>query len=125
MIETRLPLEHLTKRLQFLAAAKGLSSARGAVLCQMLARDDGDEAIRIGFTATKRLGGAVVRNRAKRRLRHAARQVLADLGKPGADYVFIARQGCETRPWDRLIEDMQRALLSLKPKPDTPRSPKP
>ena len=50
---------------------------------------------------------------------------LADLGKPGADYVFIARQGCETRPWDRLIEDMQRALLSLKPKPDTPRSPKP
>lgn len=125
MNETPFRLEHLTKRPQFLAAAKGLSSARGAVLCQMLPRGDGDDAIRIGFTATKRLGGAVVRNRAKRRLRHAARQVLSDLGKPGADYVFIARQGAATRPWERLVEDMQRALLSLGPKPDTPRSPKP
>lgn len=91
----------------------------------MLPRGDGDDVVRIGFTATKRLGGAVVRNRAKRRLRHAARQVLSELGKPGADYVFIARQGAATRPWERLVEDMQRALLSLGPKPDTPRSPKP
>jgi ribonuclease P protein component len=123
--ETPLRLEHLTKRPQFLAAAKGLSSARGAVLCQMLARCDDQPTIRIGFTATKRLGGAVVRNRAKRRLRQAARQVLSVLGKPGADYVFIARQGAATRPWERLVEDMQRALLSLAPKPDTPRSRQP
>jgi ribonuclease P protein component len=123
--ETPLRLEHLTKRPQFLAAAKGLSSARGAVLCQMLPRGDDNTAIRIGFTATKRLGGAVVRNRAKRRLRQAARQVLGTLGKPGADYVFIARQGAAERPWDRLVEDMQRALLSLAPKPDTPRSRQP
>ena len=125
MVETPLPFLHLTKRPQFLAAAKGLSSARGAVLCQMLARGDDNDAIRIGFTATKRLGGAVVRNRAKRRLRMAARQVLAELGKPGADYVFVARQGAAERPWPRLIEDMQRALLSLAPKPDTPRTRQP
>ena len=125
MQETQLPLEHLTKRPQFLAAAKGLSSARGAVLCQMLARDDDSQTIRVGFTATKRLGGAVVRNRAKRRLRHAARQVLGELGKPGADYVFVARQGAAERPWPRLIEDMQRALLSLAPKPATPRTRQP
>ena len=122
---TDLPkIERLTSRPQFLAAAKGVSQARGAVVVQRLDRRDGLPHIGVGFTATRKVGGAVVRNRAKRRLRHAARQVLSELGKPGADYVFIARQGAATRPWERLVEDMQRALLSLGPKPDTPRSPK-
>lgn len=69
--------------------------------------------IRAGFTATKRLGGAVVRNRAKRRLREAARALLPLHGQPGCDYVFIARQGAGTRAWDRLLDDMKRALISL------------
>ena len=119
MQETPHQLQRLTRRPQFLAAANGLSAARGAVLCQQLKRDPADKhapdphAVRVGFTATKRLGGAVVRNRAKRRLREAARALLPVLGQGGCDYVFIARQGAAERPWDRLLDDMKRALLSL------------
>jgi ribonuclease P protein component len=99
--------------------AKGAHAARGAVLCQMLARDPAsphapDPAVlRVGFTATKRLGGAVTRNRAKRRLREAARALLPQYGQPGCDYVLIARQGAAERPWDRLLDDTKRALISL------------
>ena len=119
MQEALSTITRLTRRPQFLAAAKGLSSAKGAVLCQMLARDPSDRhapdpaAVRVGFTATKRLGGAVVRNRAKRRLREAARALLPKLGQAGCDYVYIARQGAADRPWERLLDDMKRALLSL------------
>ena len=61
-------IERLKKRPEFLAAAKGASCAKGAVVVQALARE-GQAGIRAGFTATKRIGGAVVRNHAKRRLR--------------------------------------------------------
>jgi ribonuclease P protein component len=67
----------------------------------------------VGFTATKRIGGAVVRNRAKRRLREAARLLLPAHGRPGHDYVFIARQGAADRPWERLLDDVKSALIRL------------
>ena len=70
-------------------------------------------AIGVGFTATKRIGGAVVRNRAKRRLREAARLLLPAHGRPGHDYVFIARQGAAERPWPRLLDDVKSALIRL------------
>ena len=76
-------------------------------------RADDDSLIRAGFTATKRIGGAVVRNRAKRRLREAARRVLPLHARPGHDYVFIARGGTAVRPWDRLLDDVKSALISL------------
>jgi ribonuclease P protein component len=76
-------------------------------------RRDDQPLIRAGFTATKKIGGAVVRNRAKRRLREAARLLLPELGRPGCDYVFIARGGTPTRPWPRLIDDVRSALISL------------
>ena len=81
----------------------------------MQARDrrDGTGAIRVGFTATRRIGGAVVRNRAKRRLREAARQVLPALARPGCDYVLIARGGTVARPWPRLLDDVKSALIRL------------
>jgi ribonuclease P protein component len=69
--------------------------------------------IRIGFTATRRIGGAVVRNRAKRRLREAARLLVPLQARPGCDYVFIARQGTVTRPWARLLDDMRTTLQRL------------
>lgn len=115
------PLRRLTKRPQFLAAAKGVSLARGAVLIQRLDRADGDPAIGVGFTATRKIGGAVVRNRAKRRLREAARALLPVHGISGSDYVLIARQGTAERPWERLLDDVASALTRLaQPGPPAP-----
>ena len=107
-------VERLKTRAQFLAAAKGRSSSKGAVVVQSLARE-GQPVIRAGFTATRKVGGAVVRNRAKRRLREAARLLLPVHGVKGRDYVFIARGGTATRPWARLLDDVKSALISLAP----------
>ena len=109
--------ERLTRRAQFLAVAQGRAAARGAVVIQALAQPEPLEAspIRVGFTATKRIGGAVVRNRAKRRLREAARALLPVHGLSGCDYVFVARAGAPTRPWERLLDDVKSALISLAP----------
>ena len=109
----RVVLRQLRVRPQFLATAKGLARPCGAVLIQTRDRADGDPAIGIGFTATKRIGGAVVRNRAKRRLREAARQLIPAHGIAGADYVLIARQACAERPWPRLLDDVKTALIRL------------
>ena len=112
MADAAFPIERLKKRADFLACAKAPACARGAVLVQARPRDD-QPLVRAGFTATKRVGGAVVRNRAKRRMREAARRLLPDHGEPGFDYVFIARGGLVTRPWDRLLDDMKSALIRL------------
>ena len=114
MTEASLPkIERIKIRPDFLAAAKAASCARGAVVIQ--ARDRADEKllIRAGFTATKRIGGSVVRNRAKRRLREACARMLPLHGRPGFDYVFIARGGTAMRPWERLLDDVKSALISL------------
>jgi ribonuclease P protein component len=107
-------IDRLTTRPQFLAAAKGRSSSKGAVVVQALPRL-GQAEIRAGFTATRKIGGAVVRNRAKRRLREAARLLLPAFGHPGFDYVFIARGGTASRGWSRLLDDVKSALISLAP----------
>ncbi|MGH7736052.1 MAG: ribonuclease P protein component [Gemmatimonadales bacterium] len=106
-------IERLRKRPQFLAAAKGASRPCGALIIQGLDRGDGSSAVRVGFTATRRIGGAVERNRAKRRLREAARSLVPLHGRPGCDYVLIARTGAGTRPWGRLLDDMKTALIRL------------
>ena len=106
-------IDRLKSRPQFLAAAKGVSEARGAVVVQRLDRRDGDAVVRLGFTATRKVGGSVVRNRAKRRLREAARQLAPLLATPGSDYVFIARMGTADRDWDRLLDDVKSALTRL------------
>jgi len=107
------PLERLKKRADFLAAARGLAVAKGAVVVQARDRNDGQAAVRLGFTATRRIGGAVDRNRARRRLREAARLTAPGLARAGCDYVFIAR-GCSVRrPWARLLDDVKSALIRL------------
>ena len=92
------PIERLKIRPDFLAAAQALSCARGAIVAQARARKDDRPLIRVGFTATRRIGGAVVRNRAKRRLREAARELMPLFGVQGCDYVLIARGGTASRP---------------------------
>lgn len=106
-------IERLKKRSEFLACAQAPSHAKGAVVVQARDRADGDPKVRVGFTATKRIGGAVERNRAKRRMREAARLVLPEHGRPGFDYVIIARGGTISRPWDRLLDDVKTALIRL------------
>jgi ribonuclease P protein component len=66
--------------------------------------------VRIGFTASRKVGNAVARNRAKRRLRALAAAILLGEGKPGTDYVLIARAGTVDRPYDALIADLAAAL---------------
>lgn len=72
-----------------------------------------DRPVRLGFTASKKVGGAVQRNRAKRRLRAAADRVLPDRAAPGWDLVLIARQATPDRPFDELTRDLARALDRL------------
>ena len=111
--EAALVIERLKKRPDFLLAAKALNCARGAVVAQARDRGDGSPVIRIGFTCTKRIGNAVARNRAKRRLREAARIVAPLYARPGCDYVFIARSGTAKRAWAALVDDMKSALIRL------------
>ncbi len=79
--------------------------------------------MRVGFTATKKLGGAVVRNRCKRRMREAARRLLPLHGAPGYDYVFVARSSLQARAWERLLDDVKSALISLAAPDAAPGSP--
>ncbi len=70
-------------------------------------------AIRVGFTASRKVGNAVARNRARRRLRAVVAEVLPVMGQPGHDYVVIARAATVARPYPALVEDMKQALAGL------------
>lgn len=108
-----LVIGRITVRPDFLACARGYRVARDSVVVQAARSERAGAGVRAGFTATKKIGGAVVRNRAKRRLREAARQALPELGRPGCDYVFIARAATPAHPWPALLDDVRSALISL------------
>ena len=81
-------------------------------MLQARARDDA-KAPRVGFTVTKRVGNAVVRNRIKRRLREAVRLSLFGLARDGVDYVLIGRQGTVHRRFDTLREDLESTKRTM------------
>jgi ribonuclease P protein component len=84
----------------------------------MIRRLRGDDApARVGFTVTKKIGKAVLRNRVRRRLKAAANAVFPENAGGGADYVVIARSAAETRAFEALLDDMRRALKRLSETP--------
>jgi len=81
----------------------------------LLVRDRGDTSSdkRVGFTVSKKVGGAVVRNRMKRRFRALARELLPLLGLAGADHVLIGRPSGIERPFSELRDELTRALKKV------------
>jgi ribonuclease P protein component len=106
-------LHRLTGRSEFLRVRAGLRASRPNVLVEARRRAPAG-AIGIGFTASKRVGGAVERNRARRRLREAARSLLPEFGVSGVDYVFVARPQTPYAPWPSLLDDLRNALIRLR-----------
>lgn len=105
-------MERLKRRQDFVAAAKGVYAAMPGLVLQARDRQDG-AAPRVGFTCTKRLGNAVVRNRIKRRLREVARLRLDSLARSGHDYVLIGREPALARDFADLEKDLISALKRL------------
>jgi ribonuclease P protein component len=100
----------LTRRAEFLrAAAKGRKAPMPGLVLQALRREDAGPA-RLGFTVTKKIGNAVIRNRTRRRLKEAARLVMAARPVAGVDLVLVGRAGTRGRPFTALQEDLRRAL---------------
>jgi ribonuclease P protein component len=100
----------LTKRADFLAANRGKRLPTPGFVLLVHDRGDSDPAMRVGFTVTKKIGGAVVRNRMKRRFRALARDILPSHGIPGADHVMIGRAGGIERDFRLLRDDLSGAL---------------
>lgn len=97
-----------------MAARQGRKAGGLCVLVQSVTNAADEERMRFGLTATKKLGNAVIRNRARRRMREAARTLLPQHGEPGHDYVLIAREGIIASPWPALLDDVKAALIRLK-----------
>ncbi len=101
-------------RADFLAASRAKHRGTKGLMLQARPRDDDTETIRVGFTCSKKVGNAVARNRAKRRLREVARAVLPDKGHKGWDYVLIGRNGTTAnRDFQDLLGDLRYALKKV------------
>jgi ribonuclease P protein component len=101
-------MERLRQRADFLAAAAGVKASASTFVLQMRRRKDGP--VRVGFTVSKRAGGAVERNRIRRRLREVVRLTLPARMLPGHDYVLIGRRAALDAPFDRIKDEFDRAL---------------
>jgi ribonuclease P protein component len=102
-------MQRLKKRSEFLRAARGVRRVTPGLTLEICTNPE-SAALRVGFTATRKIGGAVVRNRAKRRLRAVAAAVIPLCGLPGTDYVLVARQDTATRPFESLKSDLVQAV---------------
>lgn len=107
----------LTRRAEFLRAARqGRKWATPGLVLQAVATPlvcRSEDTLRLGFTASRKVGNAVARNRVKRRLRAAAQAVIDPRAEPGYDYVVIGRPQTATRPFTALLQDLETALKRL------------
>jgi ribonuclease P protein component len=108
------PLGKLRRRADFLAANRGLRASTPAFVLLVRQRRDDDPVMRLGITVTKKVGGAVTRNRIKRRFRALAAQILPENGFAGADHVLIGRSEALDRPFDQLSTDLRQALVKVR-----------
>ncbi len=109
-------IARLKRRAEFLrVAGKGRKWVTPSLILQASQRpaEPPPGTARVGFTATRKIGGAVARNRARRRLRAAAERVLPLHARPGLDYVMIARAETLTRPFAAMLGDLEAALRRL------------
>ncbi len=112
-VKLRAGMVLMTKRGDFVAAARARKQGTQSMMVQGRKRGD-DAPFRVGFTCSKKVGNAVTRNRAKRRLREVARLLLKEHGQPGWDYVLIGRAGeTVTRPFDQMQKDFLYALRKI------------
>lgn len=105
----------LKKRSDFLAANAGRRAPTAGFVLLVRDRKDGDPLKRVGFTVTRKIGGAVVRNRMKRRFRALARELVPVRGHAGCDHVMIGRSGGIDRAYAVLRQDLERALDKARP----------
>ena len=114
----------MVRRADFLAANRGRRAPMPGFVLLVRERGDGDPAMRYGITVTKKIGGAVIRNRMKRRFRVLARELLPTLGIAGADHVLIGREGGIERDFALLRGELEKALGKIMTRPvDAPRDP--
>ncbi|MBL4863655.1 MAG: ribonuclease P protein component [Rhodobiaceae bacterium] len=122
-------MERLKARRDFLSTARGTKWAAPGLVLQARRRSkipaESEAPPRIGFTVTKKVGKAHVRNRVKRRLRAAATEILPLGAKPGYDYVLIGRAGTITRAYCDLKTDLLTALSRVHSKKNHTRRSKP
>ncbi|MBU0645722.1 MAG: ribonuclease P protein component [Alphaproteobacteria bacterium] len=109
-------MDTLRKRADFLKAARARRQGTSSFLLQGRNRGEGEPAsgIRVGYTCSKKVGNAVFRNHAKRRLREAARLVIPEMGREGWDYVLIGKKNdTSARPFDLLLKDLKYAMRKI------------
>jgi ribonuclease P protein component len=110
----------LKRRAEFLAAARGRRVSAPGFVLQACRRQGGGDEVGIGFTVTRRVGGAVIRNRARRRLREAVRSIPGESFARGCNYVVVARAAALTCPFSQLRSDLEACLARLRPPPAGP-----
>ncbi len=116
-------LQTLKKRAEFVRARNGRYFAAHGLVLQAVRlssaspekspasyADEGQRPARFGFTATKKLGNAVIRNKIKRRLREAVRAIAPQMARPGYEYVLIGRKSTLKRPFSSLLQDLTIAF---------------
>lgn len=103
----------MTRRADYLATNKGQRVPMPGFVLLVRDRKDGDPTPRLGITITKKVGGAVIRNRMRRRFREIARAILPERGFAGADHVLIGRAGGIERDFTALHAELEKALRRI------------